>query len=212
MKRPKAKEISLPEKDAKLSTNPESYKNMYPAWRLSHLDLDGEFGYYSYNEIFELCCSDELLDFVADNGLDDIFSLISACATKQYVSLKQFFNELSKIAIPDAEFFRLLSKCIYKSYFIKEIYPKLKEFESLTWREIEAQTFGEKTKTKHHSINVSRLDNVARKRLKKLQLDDVDEVYSLRLEGKLRLFGLRKDNYFNLLWVDMDHQVCPVSK
>lgn len=212
MKKPKAKEIPLPEKDAKLSANPESYKNMCPAWRLSHLDLEGEFGYYSYNEIFELCCSQELLDFVADNGLEDIFNLISAYEGRQYASLKQFFNELSKIAIPESEFFRLLSKCIYKSYFIKEIYPKLKEFESLTWREIETQTFGRKNKTKHHSIEVSRLDDVARKRLKKLQLDDIDEVYSLRLEGKLRLFGLRKDNYFNLLWVDMDHQVCPVSK
>ena len=45
--------------------------------------------------------------------------------------------------------------------------------------------------------------------MKELKLDDIDEIYSLRLEGKLRVFGLRELNCLRILWIDREHEICP---
>ena len=48
--------------------------------------------------------------------------------------------------------------------------------------------------------------------LKRLKIDDIDSLFSLRLDGTLRIFGIRKQNYLQILWVDQNHEVCPSKK
>jgi len=49
----------------------------------------------------------------------------------------------------------------------------------------------------------------AQKRLEELKLDDVDQLYSLRLNGRERLWGIRSNDKFSILWWDPEHQICP---
>ena len=71
--------------------------------------------------------------------------------------------------------------------------------------------YGSRSKTKNHPISIDRLSKEAKERLKELKYDDLDEIYSLRLTGKLRVFGKREHNILHIIWVDQGHDVCPCS-
>ena len=86
-----------------------------------------------------------------------------------------------------------------------EIQKKLKNFETQTWQEIE------KTGN-NHFIKRSDIVTEARKRLRELCLEDIDELYSLRLSGKGRIWGIREREILKVLWWDPEHKVYPVSK
>ncbi|MBF0463264.1 MAG: hypothetical protein HQL87_18010 [Magnetococcales bacterium] len=80
------------------------------------------------------------------------------------------------------------------------VLPKLKEFETMTWQEIAGR--------RHHNIPVDTLSTNAKRRLSDLNLDDIDEVFSLALMGLQRVVGIRDQNVFRVLWWDPEHQVC----
>lgn len=70
-----------------------------------------------------------------------------------------------------------------------------------------------------HNVEVDNLSKVARKRLEKIQKDDLDGLHSMRLSGKERIWAIRlraedNDGYyhvFKLLWWDPRHEVCPTN-
>lgn len=64
----------------------------------------------------------------------------------------------------------------------------------------------------HHEIQLHKLTRDAQKRLRQLTFDDLDGLFSLRLTGKKRIFGVRKDPYFYVVWWDPEHKVCPSVK
>lgn len=84
------------------------------------------------------------------------------------------------------------------------ILSKMRLWETMTWNEIEGR--------RDHSISVENLSEAAKKRLAEIQLDDIDEVFSLHIDGKKRLFGIRDRNIFKVLWWDREHNVCPSHK
>ena len=90
---------------------------------------------------------------------------------------------------------------------LKEIRDKLKAYESMTWDEI---LIG--SKKQNHTVPCYKLSKTARKRLQVLQLDDVDELISLRVGGKGRIWGIRQQSVLLLLWWDPEHEVCPSPK
>lgn len=110
------------------------------------------------------------------------------------------------------EVIKHISRDIRHHFFISHLYPKLKEFEKLTWEEIEKQTYGKDGKSKNHPIGKGKIIKEAQERLKVLNQDDVDELYSLRLEGKIRIFGIREFNCLKILWIDTNHEICPPQK
>jgi len=63
-----------------------------------------------------------------------------------------------------------------------------------------------------HNVAVARLAPLARKRLSKLAQNDIDELYSMRLDGKGRLWGIRDREILRILWWDQKHEVCPSRK
>lgn len=87
------------------------------------------------------------------------------------------------------------------------IQNKLSNFETMTWREIFIGA-----KKQNHSCSKDGFSLAAKKRLKELELDDYEELHSLRLEGKKRVWGIFEDGYFRILWWDPDHQVYPSKK
>lgn len=89
-------------------------------------------------------------------------------------------------------------------HLLLDVIKKLSAFESMTWSEIEG--------SKHHSVEVWQIGKQAQNRLIEIDQDDVAELFSLRLSGKERVWGIRDGHIFRLLWWDPDHTVYPVHK
>lgn len=85
---------------------------------------------------------------------------------------------------------------------LDEIRVRLRELEKLTWNEILVAQ-----KHWNHTVAISALCSAAQDRLTALHLDDVDEVVSLRLNNKERIWGFRLDGAMTLLWWDPTHDV-----
>ncbi len=88
---------------------------------------------------------------------------------------------------------------------VTKVVLRLKSMEGLTWTEI-----GQSTGS--HEIGTTDLVPQAQKRLREIKQDDVDRVYSLRIEGKPRLIGIRFGNVFRVLWWDPEHAICRSTK
>lgn len=42
--------------------------------------------------------------------------------------------------------------------------------------------------------------------------EDSDRLYSIAMENKLRVIGLRERDRFHVLWYDPQHDVCTIGK
>jgi len=87
---------------------------------------------------------------------------------------------------------------------ITVVLSKLGHFEGMTWEELGHQ--------KSHEVLVSQLAKQARDRLIELKQDDVDDLFSFRLEGSVRVWGIRRLNVIQVLWWDPEHKVWPYVK
>ena len=88
-----------------------------------------------------------------------------------------------------------------------EIQRKLSNFETMTWNEILVDA-----KKQNHAVQISQLAKKAQDRLREIKQDDVDELVSLRLQGKERVWGIREEQVLRLLWWDPNHEICPSLK
>ena len=81
--------------------------------------------------------------------------------------------------------------------------------ETALWREILVTD-----KRRNHASDVVTFCKSARDRLTELALDDRDELTSLRLAGKARVWGFfdALDGAFYVVWFDPNHKVCPSQK
>ncbi len=84
---------------------------------------------------------------------------------------------------------------------------KLVDFESMTIGEIFTRA-----RWQNHGVDVDQLCLEARKRLADIGHGDLDQVHTLRLSGKQRIWGILRQNAFNLLWWDPEHRICPSLK
>ena len=69
----------------------------------------------------------------------------------------------------------------------------------MTWGEILI-----KGNKQNHYIDVGSLNKIARDRLADLQIE-AEDICSLRLGGKLRLYGLLIGSVYHILWYDDSH-------
>ncbi|MEM8574199.1 MAG: hypothetical protein AAGF48_06150 [Pseudomonadota bacterium] len=88
---------------------------------------------------------------------------------------------------------------------LQKIIPKLHNFESMTWGALDGPSGS-------HSVNIEGLCDEAQKRLLKLRKDEQGALYSLRITGKMRVWGIRDRAIFRVLWFDPRHEVCPSLK
>lgn len=141
-KQAKIKQEPNPSKTAKYASNPDSYNDRNPAWRISKIEMVDPFGWHNLN-----------------------------------------------------------------AQEIKNIQTKLSDFESMTWNEISIEG-----KKQNHSVTIDQLSTKAKKRLEEKNINDIDELFSLRLSGTQRVWGILEQGILNLLWWDSNHQVCPSNK
>lgn len=88
--------------------------------------------------------------------------------------------------------------------FWKEIFLKISDFETMTYSEILGKD--------NHEIPISNIIREAQIRLKEIEQDDVDHLVSLHITGKKRIWGIRDQNIFKVLWWDPNHEICPSAK
>ena len=88
-----------------------------------------------------------------------------------------------------------------------QIHEKLKHFETMTWAEISKATGGRTVGNNSHFVSVDDITSEAQKRLKTLGHKDVSEIYSLRLTGRQRVWGIRAGRVLKVLWWDPNHEI-----
>lgn len=90
------------------------------------------------------------------------------------------------------------SNAAHDAIFYK-IIPRLHGFECLNWEQMKA--------TGSHDIEFSRLSKEAQQRIREFY-DDERDVYSLKIEGRLRVVGFRDGAICRIIWFDPEHAVC----
>ena len=86
---------------------------------------------------------------------------------------------------------------------------RLADFEGLTWQDI-MSTKGSKADghgSTSHFIPIDGIIREAQKRLEDIHQNDIGELFSLRLSGKERFWGILMDGVFRLIWYDRNHQI-----
>lgn len=76
----------------------------------------------------------------------------------------------------------------------------------MTWAEILAATGGRTCGNNSHLVPLSDLKKEAVDRLRELQQDDIDELFSLRLSGKERIYGIPDGRVLQILWFCPNHE------
>lgn len=87
---------------------------------------------------------------------------------------------------------------------LKDLLEKLFNMQKMSWQELLAQG--------SHLAKVEKLIPEAQQRLEELLQDDLDELYSLHLTAKRRIWGIKDANILWLLWWDPLHEVYPCNK
>ena len=89
--------------------------------------------------------------------------------------------------------------------FIKIIKDHLHGFENMTWVTIKQASGGRKSGTNSHPLPIEGFAKDAIKRLQDLKLDDISELFSLRLNNTLRLYGIKDGRVLRFIWHDPHH-------
>lgn len=97
----------------------------------------------------------------------------------------------------------------------RDIRPKLSNFATMTWAEIERARVksgkkGQKSRAAHHEMAISVICSEARSRAVEIALP-ADTLFRFRLGSKKRLWGYRIGAVFNLIWYDPTHEIYPVE-
>lgn len=79
---------------------------------------------------------------------------------------------------------------------------------------LEGMRFDDLHKNGSHRIEILGLSKRARERIQELGLEELDELFSLRIEGRLRIWAVQQgsSSTLELLWYDPKHEVCPSHK
>lgn len=90
---------------------------------------------------------------------------------------------------------------------VYEIRAKLGGFEGQSWGEIIT-----KSQNNHHFMATTKICNDASARLTALHMEDTDALFSLRLAGPERIWGILDNGVMVILWWDPFHLIYPVSR
>jgi hypothetical protein len=85
------------------------------------------------------------------------------------------------------------------------IVPRLHNLESMTWGQVDGATGS-------HFVDVIAIKEEAQSRLIELGKDEQAQLFSVRITGEKRLWGIRDGAILRVLWWDPEHEICPSSK
>jgi hypothetical protein len=85
---------------------------------------------------------------------------------------------------------------------LTEVPARFRDYESMTWEQIDGPTGS-------HGVEPWKLSRQAQARLTELRQDDASELFSLRIAGRRRVWGILDEHVLRILRWDPEHQVCP---
>jgi hypothetical protein len=88
---------------------------------------------------------------------------------------------------------------------IRLVVPKLHDFESMTWAEMEGPSGS-------HSVEFSQLCTAAQGRLADIGKGELESLFSVRISGERRVWGVKDIAILRVGWWDPEHSVCPSAK
>ncbi|MFY0483229.1 hypothetical protein ACI6PS_11545 [Flavobacterium sp. PLA-1-15] len=203
------------DKSIKVSGDPNTYKDKNVSWQFGLMDFDFEHG---WNHVIDRVQFSHDIKYDIEYSLmaidcdEELYNQICKFNTTDFVNIHAFFHRLKSIPNIKTTDILCILGILKKNFFWHELYPKLKDFESKKWWELENEKFGSKGKSKHHWVDVKQIIRPAQQRLVNLKLDDVQELFSIRLTGTQRVWGIRDYNYFKMLWFDFDHEIYPSNR
>jgi len=93
------------------------------------------------------------------------------------------------------------------------IFSLLRDISSMKWIDIMQASGGRSHGTNSHFISIDKLIKHARQRASEIELGE-NELFSLRLQGTARLWGLiePENGCFYVVWYDPEHQLYPLER
>jgi hypothetical protein len=88
---------------------------------------------------------------------------------------------------------------------MSDIVPKLHNYETMTWSEVDGPSGS-------HSVEFGQLCKEARDRLAEIGKEHQEYLFSLRITGECRVWGVKDLAILRILWWDPNHAVCPSPK
>lgn len=202
-KSPKSEFKPLLNKTPKEGGNASKVYDEYLSWHLGSIDFDGPWGFVKTFSNIDFHVSEQVLEnLIKDGATEDVFDVVANLQGKTFSSLDELIQ-----GVNDDMSFRYMKKVfldIARKSFFMEIHPKIKNFENKRWKEI----LSDEGK-RNHEVSVSQICKDAQNRLSQIDLEDVEKLVSLRLTGRQRLWGIRSESFFRVLWWDPNHSVYP---
>jgi len=90
-----------------------------------------------------------------------------------------------------------------------EIHQRVRDFETMTWGEIERKRTKKGT-PQNHSLERYKICAEAQRRLSEIRLES-DTLFSLHVNGRKRIWGIKEGSTFYFLWWDPEHTVYPIT-
>ncbi len=94
---------------------------------------------------------------------------------------------------------------VIRGAVLAEVLARFRDYESMTWEQIDGRTGS-------HGVEPWKLSRQAQLRLTEIRQDDASELFSLRVTGRRRVWGILDEHVLRILWWDPEHQVCPSIK
>lgn len=88
--------------------------------------------------------------------------------------------------------------------FWGDVLPRLQAFERMNWTQIESAG--------SHAVPIGNLIPGAQRRLEEINQIDIDSLFSLRVSGRKRIWGIRFGSVLRMIWWDPEHQICPSTR
>lgn len=89
---------------------------------------------------------------------------------------------------------------------LEDLREKLASFEGRTWAQIMSGSDND-----HHHVEIGGLSKEAKERIKELRIQE-EELFSFRITGKKRLWGVLKNEVYYILFWDPEHEICECKK
>ena len=88
---------------------------------------------------------------------------------------------------------------------LHEVMAKLAEFETMSIGDLHSAGSS-------HDVAVRLLTREAKRRLEEIERDDLDELYSFRIQARERVWCVKHENIMLVLWWDPNHEVYAVRQ
>lgn len=103
---------------------------------------------------------------------------------------------------------------IYRKDFDPVLFlDKMISYSNMTWQQIKLQTHDKGNKSKNHFVEVEDLNKEIQDRIRALHYEEYsDSIFSFALQNLVRVFGIRENEFFHVVWYDPKHEIYTVEK